>query len=156
MQLYISGICIILFYLLLNRWTLVNASSFTKGWVVNEIKWGNGTMGETEGFFTAPLVQFIKKNKVITFQGETNTSYHKGQSVTVIYDKNNVNTAKIYSFTGFWLAPLLYCLLPFLLLTALVFSFFKPDAIIVADIGKVFKSEKNSKNRLPKSNRPPP
>ena len=96
-------------------------------------------MGETEGFFTAPVVQFVKGNKVVTFQGETNTSYHKGQSVTVIYNKENINTAKIYSFTGFWLTPLLFCLLPFLLLTAIVFSFFKQDAIIVANMGNLFK-----------------
>jgi hypothetical protein len=155
-QLYLCGICIILFYLLLNRLTLVANSSFVKGWVVNEIKWGNGTMGETEGFFTAPVVQFVQHDKVITFQGETNTSYHKGQSVTIIYQKEDVTSAKIYSFTGFWLAPLLYSLLPFLLLTALVFSFFKPDAMIVADMRNLIKPSKKSDSRLPTPKPPAP
>jgi hypothetical protein len=156
MRLYLCGIGIILFYLALNRLSEVANSNFVKGWVVNEIKWGNGTLGETEGFFTAPVVQFVKGQKVITFQGETNTSYHKGQSVTVIYKKENVTSAKIYSFTGFWLAPLLYCLLPLLLLTALVFSFFKSDAIIVADMSNLFNSSRRSDNKLPAPKPPAP
>jgi hypothetical protein len=138
-QIYISGIFVIFFYLILNRTLLILDSNITRGVVVNEIKWGNGTAGETEGFFTAPIVQFKAGKTKITFRAETNTDFHPGEVVEVLYKKNNINEATIYSFTAFWLSPLLYCLLPILIFTALIYSFLNPASIVVVDFVGMFK-----------------
>lgn len=116
--LFVIGIVVIVFYLVLNRIHFMEGTAITKGEIIGLEGYSN-----RGPVYAPPMVHFITDSIDITFHGETNTDYREGEIVPVIYKLDNPSDAYIYSFLGFWLGPVLYCILPLMVLTAVVFSF---------------------------------
>lgn len=134
-QIFITGLIVILVYLLLNRVDYIWNSKITKGHIIGTAKW---TAGRSSSF-SAPVVRFNVDGLEIIFYGTTNTEMDTGQEVNVIYKISDPQSAEIYDFMGFWFSPLIYCLLPLIILTAAVYSFLTAKDIISIDFNKFFK-----------------
>lgn len=142
-KVFFIGLGIIFVFLLLNRIDYIFGSTTTVGKVVSVKKWKYRSSR-----FTAPMVKFQTETHEITFQGETNMNLQNGETVDVIYKINNPTNAEIYSFVGFWLSPLLYCILPLIFLVAITFSFLTRTDVFVVNIGKQFTITKTTQMLL--------
>lgn len=142
-KLFLIGLGIIFVFLLLNRIDYIFGSATTVGKVIYVKNW---TYRSSR--FTAPMVQFQTETQEITFQGETNMNLKNGETVDVIYKTNNPTNAEVYSFVGFWLSPLLYCILPLIFLVAIIFSFLTDSDVFVVNIGKPFTIRKTTLMQL--------
>ncbi len=130
------GISIVIIFLFLNRFDYIIGSTTTIGEVKYIKMWTQGTISRTH--YTAPIISFNYGSKTITFQAETNMDLEKGEKVNVIYKNKNPQNARIYSFIGFWLAPILYSMIPLLFLTALILSFINKSDEILFSFNKGF------------------
>ncbi len=139
-KLFLIGVGIVFLYLLLNRVDYIFGSNTTKGEVVRIRSWTG-----RRSSYTAPIVKFSTETDNITFQGTTNMDATVGEMVDVIYKVDDPTNAEIYSFIGFWLSPLIYCILPLILLTAAAFSFLTASDILIFTIGKKFTITKTTK-----------
>lgn len=127
------GLGIIVLYLFLNRFDFIWGSSTTTGKVIGFEKWVART-GRIS--FRAPIIQFSTDNEQLTFQGETDMDIKLGETVEVIYKPSNPTNAEVYTFAGFWLSPIIYCLIPLIILIAAAFSFLKPSDTITINFSK--------------------
>jgi hypothetical protein len=67
-------------------------------------------------------ISFYAGDSVITFLGPEGQQMDKGTFVPVLYDPLNPQDARIYTFSGYWLHGLLWCLLPLIFWIAACFS----------------------------------
>jgi hypothetical protein len=139
-KLFLIGVGIVFIYVLLNRVDYIFGSNITTGEIVRIRSWSGNRSS-----YTAPIVKFSTETNEITFQGTTNMDASEGETVDVIYKANDPTNAEIYSFVGFWLSPLIYCILPLILLTAASFSFLTASDMLIFNIGKKFTVTKTTK-----------
>jgi len=141
-KILIVAIIIVFAYLALNRMDRIRKSSITSGKVsgleIRKSKWNHGED-------RAAIIQFMNNGDTIFFVAEQNVKYELGEDVKVIYDNDNPEKSKVYSFAGFWLAPILYCIIPLWLLSALILSLMGKNDKLVFKTGKGFKISKHSK-----------
>ena len=121
------GIGIIALYLFINRVEFIMGSEFTTGKVVSF--YGNRSV-------SYPVVEFEIVDYIIRFTSEGNMDYYLGDEVPVIYKVNDPVNAEIYSFVGFWLTPIIFMFLPFILLISAVFSFLTKRQYFTVRFGK--------------------
>jgi hypothetical protein len=130
-QLYLIGSGIILFYVFLNRIINIVESDFANGKVMKENEWKTHADPDNEA---PPLIEFTRDTLAIIFRADANFKYAPDEIVKVIYNKKDIYDAHVYSFVGFWLSPFLYALLPLIILTAFLFSFFNESSVVVFKI----------------------
>ncbi len=131
-RLFMTGLIIIFFYLVLNRINFTKDTSLTKGVVIGLKGWSRRGPA-----YSPPMVLFRSRSgEEITFHGETNSAYMEGDTVPVIYKNDDPSNAHINTFTGFWLGPLIYSILPLMILTAVVFSFMNERDFLIIDLGR--------------------
>jgi hypothetical protein len=80
--------------------------------------------------YTYPTVKFLVGDDAYTFRADSNLPYDENDKVSVIYNPNDPRQCWIFTFLGFWLTPLIYSILPVVLLTAATFSFWSADDLI--------------------------
>lgn len=149
--LLLSGFIIIALYFSLNRINDISKSEFSCGTIIGVKEWRNKIFPEDSE--EAPIVQFFYKNEEIIFDAKRNIKYENGEEVKVIFRKKTPNNAKIYSFTGYWLEPIIICLLPTILYSALILSLIgKTDFIIFSF--KEFNIYKKSDKKNTLSSKP--
>jgi len=71
-----------------------------------------------------PWVDFYLDGKLIQFAGEADTFVNLNGEVTVIYETSNPKNAAIFSFSGFFLRYFYFLVLPLLIFTAFIYSYF--------------------------------
>lgn len=147
---FIFVVTIILLFAVINRYDYIFKSKVTTGYV---------SLARTEGLSGALGLGFSQKIHVIAFsvgkkkysiESESNAKLKIGQEVKVIYKKDDPNNAYVYNFTGFWLAPLLYSIIPLLFISAALLAFFDKEDCFVITLGKKLSVTKikNSKPLL--------
>ncbi len=124
-------------YLVLNRVDYMIGSETTTGNVIRIKKW------YSRGSYSAPVINFKTELYNVTFQGETNMDVEVGDKVKVIYKTEYPSDAEVFSFVGFWLAPLLYCLVPLMVLAAAVFTFLEKNTSYNIYVGRGMKFSKS-------------
>lgn len=134
-NIFFIGLALTFVYLILNRLDYIFASQTTIGQVV-EIQY--------EGGFSVPIINFSPSDTSVSFKGVANMNLGLGDIVSVVYKTNDPSNAEIYTFTGFWLTPLLYCLIPLMLLMAIVFSFLSKKQTFTIHIGKQIRLYKDN------------
>jgi len=140
----IIAIIIVFVYLVLNQTEKIRKSSTTTGTVTGiEIRENKLNRHETS---RSAIIRFEYEGDTIYFTGEQNVNYELGEQVKVIYKKENPNKAKVYSFAGFWLAPLFYCIIPLWLLSALVLSLMNKNDKLVINLRKKLSVRKERPN----------
>ncbi|MBC7425781.1 MAG: hypothetical protein H7321_04530 [Bacteroidia bacterium] len=77
-----------------------------------------------------PLIGFYHNSEQYVFSGSANVPLHVGDHVPVVYHPSDPDNALVYNFDGVWLGPLIYSIFPLLILTAVLFSFFKRDDLL--------------------------
>lgn len=132
--------------MLLDRFEYILSSSTTSGRVIEINKWT--TRGKYGGTYSAPIIKFSTDKYIITFQGVANMKAYLGEKVTVLYDDSNPIKASVYNFVGFWLTPLIFFLIPIMVITAFVFSFFKRNVIYSLELGKKIRFNKIKKDEF--------
>jgi hypothetical protein len=142
-KIFFIGLLIIFIYILLNRVDYIISSNTTEGKVIYKKNWVAGKGGQ----YYSSTIKFSVDSKEITFMNTTDMSLELGETVSVIYKVNNPENAQVYSFAGFWLMPIPYCLIPLMILTAAVFSFLTSSDIIIL-------SYKNRKFNITKTTSP--
>jgi hypothetical protein len=126
-QLLLAGTALVIVFVCISRFDFIFNSKQTTGTVIRVRTSGRG-------HYNSPLVLFETESSQITFSGEDNTFYELQEKVPVIYKVNDPTDAYIYTFVSFWLSPLLYCLFPIIILTALIFSFISSGDYIQAEL----------------------
>lgn len=148
-KILLIAIAIVFIFLIINRLNKIQKSSFTTGKVKGtEIIKSRRYNSEISRY---AVIEFGFNGDTIQFGGEQNVDYELGEEVKVIYSNDNPEKAKVYSFAGFWLAPLLYCIIPIWLLAALVLSLLSKDDKVIIKIGKnisVTKEKPDNFNRI--------
>jgi hypothetical protein len=151
-RIFFTGFGVILLFLLINRLDHMIGTRITTGQVIGERKWHSYSYREGTTNYTAPLVRFSDGTSLFTFEGITNMEVKGGEKLSVIYKIDDPQQAGIYTFTGFWLSPLIYCLIPLLLLGAAVFSFLTASEYVIIASGKkprILKTEHGTENSKP-------
>ncbi|HNQ68669.1 MAG TPA: DUF3592 domain-containing protein [Bacteroidales bacterium] len=132
-KILIIAIITVFAFLAINRIDRIRKSTITTGKVsgveIRKSKWNHGED-------RSALIQFEYNGDTIHFRGEQNVQYELEEEVRVVFQNDNPNNAKIYSFAGFWLAPLMYCIIPLWLLSALVLSLFDKSDKVIIKLGK--------------------
>jgi hypothetical protein len=151
-KIFVIGLVIIGLVLIFNRVDYIFGSDVTTGEVV-QTKMYSSQKFHANGYsyntyssndFSAPIIEFLVANKSITFEGTSNMDVETGDKVQVIYKISDPTKAQVYSFVGFWLTPLLYCIVPMMLLIAIVFSFLSPSQTVVLNFDKWGKNKKQN------------
>jgi len=97
---------------ILNTRTFLRNAVETKGEVI-EIEENISTNSDNEtSIFYYPIVRFRDtKNKAVTFKSKIGrgspNSFKRGQALTILYDRQQPNSAKIKSFTEIWMGTLI-------------------------------------------------
>jgi len=139
-NIFIIGLVTIALFLFINRLDYIFNSNISSGQVIDIKTWF--TRGKYGGSYSVPIIVFYTDTLKITFQGVTNMDLKIGESVDVIYKTSKPTDAKVYSFIGFWFLPVFYCIIPFMLLNAIVFSFLSVRDRITIDFNTFFKWRK--------------
>jgi Protein of unknown function (DUF3592) len=71
------------------------------------------------------------ENINVKFRVGSNLQYDYGDTVKVIYKKNNPHTARLSGFTELWAMPVLYYLIPFALIMAAVKAIYYGNRYVV-------------------------
>jgi len=131
-HLFLISLVVVFLSILMFRIDYLIEGKTTTGEVIKIKTWATGSR-RFGGTYSAPVVTFNSDQYTITFQGETNMSATIGEKVNVIYQPNNSEKVLIYSFIGFWLTPILWHIIPYILLIGpAIFSFVKKnDQIII-------------------------
>lgn len=87
---------------------------------------GHGNLGSVLGISTYPVIWFKHLGDTIYFNGNVNIPMKDGELVSVRYQKNNPQDAKINVFSCIWGDTLAYIMGPFLILFVV---FFHPDLL---------------------------
>lgn len=138
-KIYLIGVATILVFVVINRVNFIIGSKFTVGQVIKIKSWSTRNYRGGGSYYTAPIVKFTDHMNEMTFQGETNEDLKPGEFVKVIYKSDDQSDAKIFSFIDFMLPPLLYSLIPLLLLSAATFSFIESTDLVELNIEKMYK-----------------
>jgi hypothetical protein len=141
--LVISMAIVGLFYTI-NRLNIIYNSDFTSGVVIGVKEWAKPHSKEI--YQTAPVISFEYHKKKHIFTGEINTTHEIGEKLTIIIKNGNPKNARVYDFTGFWLNAALYCIIPILLLSAVILSFIGSERYILLSFGKKRNKSINDKN----------
>lgn len=131
-KIYLLGVAAIVALLFASRLDFIIGSSFTQGEVLDfesgrSVKW--------------PIVEFQHNNYIYTFEGVSNDDLEMNEKVKVIFKQDDPSDARVFSFVGFLLPPLLWSILPLVLWTAAVYSFLTKKTIIQVPF-RFWKSDK--------------
>ena len=148
-QIFMLGIFMILLYVFLYRVKFIRNSELTRGIVIDKKEVGGLRTG---GGQIAPIIAFYYDGYQYRFPAELNLNIERGDIVDVIFNLDDPTEAMVYSFSGFWLAPLLYAIFPFILYVAAIYSFIKRGQQFVIPLWKErartpisFREEKENK-----------
>jgi hypothetical protein len=87
---------------------------------------GHGNLGSVLGISTYPVIWYKAGKDTIYFNGNVNIPLKEGEQVSVRYQKNNPDDAKINTFSCIWGDSLAYELGPLLIF---IIVFFHPDLV---------------------------
>jgi hypothetical protein len=87
---------------------------------------GHGNLGSVLGISTYPVIRFKSGKDTIYFNGNVNIPLKPDEQVSVRYQGNDPDDAKVNTFTCIWGDTLAYELGPFLILLVI---FFHPDLV---------------------------
>jgi hypothetical protein len=121
LPLLILTIAITALFVLVNRVGSLARSSFTTGEVTG-IKITHNEKRGGDYKYHARIV-FTVDSKEFSFYGGDFTERGKGESVEIIYETDNPQNASVYNFKIFWLIPILYGVIPIVVVCVLAFSF---------------------------------
>lgn len=124
-QLVIITIIITLLSTYANRLLLVLNGNTAKGEVVSFVGVEGYESRHNTSTYIAPCIAFYNGKQQIVFVGESNLDLDRSEMVPVIYSKTNPERAFIYTFFGFWFLPIIYALLPIIVIVAIPLSFLK-------------------------------
>ncbi len=97
------------------------------GKVVNFNDWARG------GIFVEPIIHFKMDTTTISFIPSINTNSIDNETVPIIYFSVKPKQAMLFTFTGFWLNPLLSFAIPYFgIILPLIFGYItKKDVIVI-------------------------
>jgi len=125
-----TGCGLLIIFISLNRIHFLIGSKFATGKVV---RWRQYRA------YSTPIIQFTDANYLITFAGEANTDLETDDPVTVIFKKDDPTDAQVFSFAGFVMRPMIYALIPLMLLAAAVYSFLDPRDVVILRMQSFYK-----------------
>ncbi|MGZ4034362.1 MAG: hypothetical protein ACXVPU_09430 [Bacteroidia bacterium] len=135
-KIFAIGVIIVLLFITVNRLDFIIGSKFTSGKVIKIHKWE----GRRSQWF-APVIQFSDDKYIYTFEGETNSDLGVGEEVSVVYKLADPLNARVFSFVGFILSPMIYSLIPFALLAAAVYSFIEPYETVTINMQGISRNK---------------
>lgn len=117
---FFAGIAVIALVYLGFKLPFISRGTVTEGIVTRHYMHGinKSDFGNT---FSAEI-KFYAGEQLITFLGPEGQQMNKGEIIPVIYDPANPGEAFVYTFSGYWLHGLLWCIFPLILWVAVCFS----------------------------------
>lgn len=117
---FTAGILLIagIFYLI--RIQSIRGATFTEGIVTRNLI--HGINQREFGSTMRAEIKYFAGDSIVTFPGPEGQIMQVGEIVPVVYHENDKVSAQVYTFDGFWLHGLIWCILPLILWVALCFS----------------------------------
>lgn len=116
--------------LIFGTFYLIKKISIRNGIVTEGIVTGNKVHGINKSDFGSTVsaeIKYFAGDSLVTFPGPEGQPMKVGEIVPVIYLDEEKTDAQIYTFSGFWLHGLLWCLLPAIFWVAVCFSVFEVE-----------------------------
>jgi hypothetical protein len=118
-RVFLISMGIVLFFLLLNRAEFYFGSKTAQGEVT-----GFHRNYSNKGYVSyTPIVRFAAGKEFYEVETIKNMEAYVGDKYEMRYRPESPDRAVINNFYGFWFYPILFCLIPFMLLSAGVYSF---------------------------------
>lgn len=111
--------------LIVGTYSLFKLQSIRGAVITEGIVTGNRVHGINNSDFGSTVsaeIRYIVDDSIVTFPGPEGQPMKTGEIIPVIYHENDKLNAQIYTFDGFWLNGLLWCLLPAIFWLAVCFS----------------------------------
>lgn len=129
-KVFFIGLAIILFFMLLNRFQFYSGSQTAKGTVVGFTKYA----GRFKKF--CPLISFEADGITYQVEGGKDLNVTYNDTLEMIYQPSDPSGAVVNTFYGFWLYPIMFCLIPFMFWVSFVYSYITPKESLYIEIGK--------------------
>ncbi|MFQ3579862.1 MAG: DUF3592 domain-containing protein [Bacteroidales bacterium] len=131
--LLLSLLLIITFYFI-NRFEKIRKSKFTTGKIIElEIISDKETK---EVLQIIPLIKYEVDGKEYKIKGYSNLDAEKYSYVKIIYNPKNPEDGIVYNFAEFWLPALIYCIVPLMILFAVILGMIDSKGCLVIKINK--------------------
>lgn len=118
-HIYLIGVITAFLFAGIHILNFYNKSDFTKGSLIAYD--GN-----------APRILIKVNNTEYIFTGQSDLHLDPTEKIEVIYDKNNPTNASVYTFWGFYMFYFYFIIVPLVVFTAFIYSWFdKYDRVIV-------------------------
>jgi hypothetical protein len=90
-----------------------------------------------------PILEYTSHDSICQFRGREGTSYSEKQQVPVLLINKDSENPMLYTFTDFWLYPIVYSLLPVMLWSAFCLSFLaKNEYLFISSTAPYFRRER--------------
>ncbi len=131
--LLLSILLIITFYLI-NRFEKIRKSNFTTGKIIElEIISDKETK---EVLQTIPLIKYEIDGKEYKIKGNSTLDAEKDSYIKIIYNPKHPEDGIVYNFAEFWLPALIYCIVPLMILFAVILGMIDPKGCLVIKTNK--------------------
>ena len=130
-KVFFIGVGIIFSFMLLNRLQFYIGSKTAIGTVV-----GYERSSGKNGFVYTPMIQFKADSIQYQVRGIKDMEVSLNDTLELIYRTSDPNGAVINSFPGFWLYPILFCLIPLIFWISFVYSYITAKEFLLIKIGK--------------------
>lgn len=124
------GVVVILLFMLLNRFQFYYGSQTAKGTVVGFTKY----TGRYHKIY--PLISFNADGREYQVDGLKDLDVTYNDTLEMIYQPSDPAGAVINTFYGFWLYPIMFCLIPFMFWVSFVYAYITPKESLFIEIGK--------------------
>jgi hypothetical protein len=102
-----------------------------------------------EGKLIYPIIEYTVKDSVFRFKAAEGTSYKLKEKVPVLLENGDPNQPLLFTISSFWLYPLFYWILPFIIWAAFSLSYITRREVVIIDFKYPFF--RKGKKDLPRS-----
>lgn len=129
-RVFLIGVIVIVLFMLLNRFQFYYGSQTAKGTVVGFTKY----TGRYKKIY--PLISFEANGVEYQVDGLKDLDVTYNDTLEMIYQPSDPSGAVVNTFYGFWLYPIMFCLIPFIFWISFVYSYITPKESLFIEIGK--------------------
>jgi len=127
---FIGLVAIFLFYII-NRGNQIIGSERVDGKLLYYIEVDTNM---EIGMQIFPVIGFEYNSESIMFNGREGSNYEKNKNIPLLIKNKNTQEPIIYTFETFWLYPLFYCILPFVIWAAFSLSYIEQRELLIINL----------------------
>ncbi len=147
----IITISVIAVYLVLNRMNAIRERVTTTG-EITEIKKLRSS-GLSKDISYVAIISYSVGSEKYKIETDGNKEMKTGEKFEIIYRPDAPEDGTTFDFKGFWMGPVMYCIIPLLFLSAFILAFIDKKDIVSFNFKnglKISKSKKEAAGKIKK------